>query len=176
VGCYYAGPASTNVSAQVEYVRDVRRFYGATADSKPTKFQLHRPKWPVSKGIDMALPAKPFRISIVFALAAAGVTAANAQSLNNPRIPGSSLRRGAVRRARSAKFVFCGRKARTLHQAPVRPASTAACCPRAGHACASSIQPPEELSHAKVGKKKPLKKKRKKPAIQYECKPVSKPK
>lgn len=27
VGCYYAGPASTNVSAQVEYVRDVQRFY-----------------------------------------------------------------------------------------------------------------------------------------------------
>ena len=27
VGCYYAGPASKNVSAQVEYVRDVQRFY-----------------------------------------------------------------------------------------------------------------------------------------------------
>lgn len=27
VGCYYAGPASRNVAAQVEYVRDVQRFY-----------------------------------------------------------------------------------------------------------------------------------------------------
>jgi soluble lytic murein transglycosylase-like protein len=27
VGCYYAGPGSTNVAAQVEYVRDVQRFY-----------------------------------------------------------------------------------------------------------------------------------------------------
>jgi soluble lytic murein transglycosylase-like protein len=27
VGCYYAGPASKNVSAQVEYVRDVKRYY-----------------------------------------------------------------------------------------------------------------------------------------------------
>lgn len=27
VGCYYAGPASTNVVAQVAYVRDVKRFY-----------------------------------------------------------------------------------------------------------------------------------------------------
>lgn len=27
VGCYYAGPASTNHSAQAAYVRDVQRFY-----------------------------------------------------------------------------------------------------------------------------------------------------
>jgi hypothetical protein len=27
VGCYYAGPASKNVAAQVEYVLDVQRFY-----------------------------------------------------------------------------------------------------------------------------------------------------
>lgn len=27
VGCYYAGPASTNHQAQVAYVRDVQRFY-----------------------------------------------------------------------------------------------------------------------------------------------------
>ena len=27
VGCYYAGPASKNTAAQVEYVMDVQRFY-----------------------------------------------------------------------------------------------------------------------------------------------------
>ncbi|ANC47606.1 MULTISPECIES: hypothetical protein [Burkholderiaceae] len=127
----------------------------------------------------MALPAKPFRISIVFALAAAGVTAANAQSLNqpNPLDRLSDVVQFGV--PRDTKFVFCDgedcpeRSIKHLYvpppppppvQEPVMPAP-------------QSIQPPEELSHAKVpAKKKPLKKKRKKPAIQYECKPVTKTK
>jgi hypothetical protein len=121
----------------------------------------------------MALPAKPFRISIVFALAAAGVTAANAQSLNNPSL--DRLRRGAVRRARSAKFVFCDGRPGTLHQAPVRPASPPPAVQE--RSCLRLvIQAARRTFAREESGKKPLKKKRKKPAIQYECKPVSKPK
>lgn len=126
----------------------------------------------------MALPpAKPFRFSFVFVLAAAGVTAANAQSLNqpNPLERLSDVVQFGV--PRDTKFVFCDdrdcpeRSIKHLYvppppppppvQEPVMPAP-------------QSIQPPEELSHAKVpAKKQPIKKKRKKPAIKYECKPVT---
>lgn len=127
----------------------------------------------------MALPAKPFRISIIFALAVAGVTTANAQSLNqaNPLDRLSDVVQFGV--PRDTKFVFCDgedcpeRSIKHLNvptpppppvKAPVMPAP-------------QSIQPPEELSQAKVpANKKPLKKKRRKPAIEYECKPVTKPK
>jgi soluble lytic murein transglycosylase-like protein len=37
VGCYYAGPKSTNTAAQVSYVRDVQRFYaGYQRQERPT--------------------------------------------------------------------------------------------------------------------------------------------
>ena len=125
----------------------------------------------------MALPAKPFRFSLVFALAAAGVTTANAQSLNqsNPLDRLSDVVQFGV--PRDTKFVFCHsedcpeRSIKHLYvpppppqlvQEPVMPGP-------------QSIQPREELSHAKVpAKKKLVKKKRKKPAIQYECKPITK--
>ncbi|MCW5323683.1 hypothetical protein D5039_21820 [Verminephrobacter aporrectodeae subsp. tuberculatae] len=122
----------------------------------------------------MALPAKPFRFSAVFAGAVAGVTAVNAQSLNQPspldRL--SDVVQFGV--PRDTQFVFCDgedcpeRSIKHLYvlppppppvQEPVMPAP-------------QSIQPSEELSHAKV----PAKKKRKKSAIQYECKPVTKAK
>lgn len=38
VGCYYAGPASKNIAAQVEYVLDVQKFY---AGYKRQQFSQH---------------------------------------------------------------------------------------------------------------------------------------
>lgn len=129
----------------------------------------------------MALPAKPFRFSVVFALAAAGVTAANAQSLNqpNPLDRLSDVVQFGV--PRDTKFVFCDggdcpeRSIKHLYVPPPPPSP-----PQVKELvmpAPQSIQPPEELSRAKEPiKKKPLKKKRNKPAIQYECKPVTKTK
>ena len=125
----------------------------------------------------MALPTKPFRFSIVFALAAAGVTASNAQALNqpNPLDRLSDVVQFGV--PRHTKFVFCDgedcpeRSIKHLYVPPPPPVQERVM------PAPQPIQPPEDLSHAKVPpKKKPVKKKRKKAAIQYECKPVTKAK
>lgn len=127
----------------------------------------------------MALPAKPFRFSFVFALAAAGVAAANAQSLNqpNPVERLSDVVQFGV--PRDTKFVFCDREdcpERTVKHLYVPPPPAPLRTPEPVMPAPQLIQPPEELSHAKVEVKKPVKKKRKKPATQYECKPVTKAK
>jgi hypothetical protein len=125
----------------------------------------------------MALPVKLFRFSLVLALAAAGVTAADAQSLSQPNPLGrlSDVVQFGV--PRDAKFVFCDgedcpdRSIKHLFVPPPPPQPVQEPLMPAPQ----SVQPPEELSRAKVQvKKKSTKKKRPKPAIRYECKPVAK--
>lgn len=119
----------------------------------------------------MALPANLSRFPIAFALAAVGVTAANAQSLNQPNPVDrlSDVVQFGV--PRDSKFVFCDGEdcpERSLKHLSLPPPPQPPQVPL-------SIQQPENFSHAKVhAKKKPAKKTRRKSAIQYECKPINK--
>lgn len=124
----------------------------------------------------MALPANTYRYAIVLTLAAAGA-AANAQSLNqpNPLERLSDVVQFGV--PRDTKFVFCDsedcpeRSIKHLYIAPLPPPPAVQDVMPAPQ----SIQPPD-LSRAKVEPKpvkKTAKKKRKKPAVKYECKPVT---
>jgi soluble lytic murein transglycosylase-like protein len=42
VGCYYTGPNSTNVAAQVAYVRDVQRFYAGYKKQEQHQAQVNQ--------------------------------------------------------------------------------------------------------------------------------------
>jgi soluble lytic murein transglycosylase-like protein len=42
VGCYYTGPYSTNIAAQVAYVRDVQRFYAGYKKQEQYQAQLNQ--------------------------------------------------------------------------------------------------------------------------------------
>jgi hypothetical protein len=125
----------------------------------------------------MALPANTFRFSLVFALATAGVSAANAQALNqpNPLDRLSDVVQFGV--PRDAKFVFCDGEdcpERSIKHLYVPPPPPSPAVQEPVVPAPQSIQPPAELSPAKVpAKNKPIKKKRKKPAVKYECKPVT---
>ena len=130
----------------------------------------------------MALPAKPFRFYIVFALAAAGVTTANAQSLNQPNPIDRFFDVVQFGAPRNTKFVFCDGEdcpKRSIKHLYVLPPPVTPLPPvkEPVMSAPQSIQPREELSRAKVqANKKPLKKKRNKTAIHYECNPVTRTK
>ena len=116
------------------------------------------------------------RLLIVAALASIGASA-QAQTLNQPspvdRL--SDVTQFGV--PRDAKYIFCNgadcpeRSIKHLHVPPPPPPPAPVVIPQP-----QSIQPPVELSPAKVEapksapKKKP--KKRAKPKVKYECKPV----
>lgn len=120
-------------------------------------------------------PAKPFHILAVL-LASAFSTAAHAQALNqpNPLDRLSDVVQFGV--PRDTKFVFCDgedcpeRSIKHLYVPPPPPPPVIEPVMPAPQ----SVEPPKELSPAKVPvKKKRVKKKRKKPAVQYICKPVT---
>lgn len=116
------------------------------------------------------------RLLIVAALASIGASA-QAQTLNQPspvdRL--SDVTQFGV--PRDAKYIFCDgadcpeRSIKHLHVPPPAPAPVPAVIPQP-----QSIQPPAELSPAKVEAPKPAPKKkpkkRVKPKVKYECKPV----
>lgn len=116
------------------------------------------------------------RLLIVVALASIGASA-QAQTLNQPspvdRL--SDVTQFGV--PRDAKYIFCDgadcpeRSIKHLHVPPPPPAPTPVVIPQP-----QSIQPPAELSPAKVEAPKPAPKKkpkkRVKPKVKYECKPV----
>lgn len=116
------------------------------------------------------------RLLIVAALASIGASA-QAQTLNQPspvdRL--SDVTQFGV--PRDAKYIFCDgadcpeRSIKHLHVPPPAPAPVPAIIPQP-----QSIQPPAELSPAKVEAPKPAPKKkpkkRVKPKVKYECKPV----
>lgn len=114
----------------------------------------------------MTLPAHTSRFSLVFMLAAAGVTVANAQSVNQPSLIErlSDVVQFGV--PRDTKFVFCDgedcpeRSIKHLHVPQPQ-----------------SVRMPTELSRATVdpvklgpAKRKP---KHRRSTVKYECKPAS---
>ena len=128
----------------------------------------------------MVLSANTFRVFLVFALAAASASAANAQALNQPNPVDrlSDVVQFGV--PRDTKFVFCEnddcpeRSTKHLFVPPPPPLPLPAVPEEVAPPPQSIQPPPEELSRAKVpAKKKPAKPKRKKPAVKYECKPVT---
>jgi len=124
--------------------------------------------------------AKLVCLSAIFSLVAAGLTVANAQSLDQPSplVRLSDVVQFGV--PRDTKFVFC-----EADECPVRsikhlyvpsPSSTPQPLIEAPP-IPGPITLPAELSRAKVQSttnKKKLVKRRKKPVVQYECKPVAK--
>ena len=118
------------------------------------------------------------RLLIVAALASIGASA-QAQTLNQPspvdRL--SDVTQFGV--PRDAKYIFCNgadcpeRSIKHLHVPPPPPPPAPVVIPQP-----QSIQPPVELSPAKVEapkpatKKKPKKRAKPKPKVKYECKPV----
>ncbi len=120
----------------------------------------------------MTLPAHTSRFSLVFMLAAAGVTVANAQSVNQPSLIErlSDVVQFGV--PRDTKFVFCDsedcpeRSIKHLHVPP----------PPLPMPQPQSVRMPTELSGAAVEpvKLEPAKRKPKhrRSTVKYECKPA----
>jgi hypothetical protein len=127
----------------------------------------------------MALPANLYRIFFGFALAVAGTTAQSAQPLSQATPSGGFSGVVQFGTPRDAKFVFCNEgecPERSIKHLYVPPPQPRPLPPLAK----PLVQEPEvpapqatkstkKLSHAKA----PAKKKRKKPAVQIECTPVT---